>query len=203
VAAQVLVNNKNAFTVQVTNAASNATYFVKVEAASQADHNVGSYALGVDFRTDSTALDTAASGMLSSTVREAFKRLNNYESQLFHFSLPASRANVQTAIRLTIYDSNNQVVKSMTSVNGEALSTTVFLQSGIYTIRLEGGAVDNQPPPQIFYDLHCLRISDPIDPPPIDPTDPPPASAPTYIFDTVPVATEAAVKEVDPWSSPI
>jgi matrixin len=203
VAAEVLVNDAGTYTVQVKNAAVNATYYLKVEAASTTAHNTGDYFVVTDFRTDSTALDTAASATLNATTLEAFKTLDNYEAQMFHLAIPATTTTVRTAIRLTVYNSTNQVVFSMISKDGEAATANIVLAAGKYTFRIEAGAINNQALPSITFTLKSLRVSDPMDPPPLDPAgDPPGASEPTSIWTTTSTAVSLGLQAVDPYSNP-
>src|SRR5262249_39923445 len=160
VSAEVLVNDHGAFSVQVQNAASDATYYVKVAAASSSSHNTGNYMLGVDFRPSATNLDSYASSLLSGLKPEAYWTLHNGEDQLFHYTLAGGGAG--TAIRMTIYDSNLNEVFSATTWNGDTISANVFLAAGTYTVRFEAGS-SSMLMPSINVSLNGLLVSDPLD----------------------------------------
>jgi hypothetical protein len=71
---------------------------------------------------------------------------------------------------MTIYDQSGNVVATLTVLNGETQSLTVFLAPGTYTVRLAGGTRDGSPLPPTSYLLLGLNLSDPIGPQPVNST---------------------------------
>jgi hypothetical protein len=94
-------------------------------------------------------------------------------SELVQFSLAASANSwwVNSAVRMTVYDQNNNAVFTMVAFAGQPLSTGfVYLQSGSYTIRYNAATQTGAPLPTITTTLSTRVLSDPMDPLPIDPT---------------------------------
>lgn len=196
--AEVLVNDHGAFSVQVQNAASDATYYVKVVAASSTNHSTGHYMLGVDFRSSATNLDSYASNTLSGLKPEAYWTLHNSEDQLFHYTLAGGGTG--TAIRMTIYDSNLKEVFSATTWNGDTISANVFLAAGTYTVRFEAGSAGGLLP-LINVSLNGLLASDPLDPLPTDPTVVP-IGGPTFYWTQGGGSSGGTISQTDPYSNP-
>jgi Matrixin len=173
VAADVLMNENGDYVVQVANALPNVDYYVSVAAEHPAGlRNTGNYFLGIDFSSKAVNLQTFTSGTLSDASRQDFRTLQVTQSQLFHFALAvdSGAVPVDTAVKMTVYDQAGNVVTTLTSLNGEVQSTTLFLAPGTYTIRFAGGTRTGAPLPPTAYVLHGLSISDPVGPQATDPT---------------------------------
>ena len=165
IAFDVLVNENGAYVVQVAKAATNQDYYVEVSAADPAGaNNTGNYFLGVDFGPTATSLQTLSSGTITNADHQHLGTLTVNQGQLFHFTLSASTggAAIESAIRMTIYDSNGAVVYSGVAHDGTTISTTLFLGAGTYTFRFAGGTRTGDPLPPINYVLNAVGLSDPI-----------------------------------------
>lgn len=204
VSAEVLVNDDGAYVVQVANALSDADYYVRVSNNPAATASSGTYFLGIDFCPETVVLSSAGVGELSSTDLQDFRTLTNTEGQVFHFVLSSSDDPlIQGAVRMTIYDSNNSVVFTLLSKNGEAVSGNIFLAAGAYTIRFEGGAQGDELLPGLFYDLKATSLTDPIDPQPIDVTiQPIGMTPPSFVFTEGSDADYAVLDVIDPYDNP-
>src|SRR5262249_53752319 len=159
-------------------------YYVAVRAERPTGaHNVGNYFLGIDFSSKQVDLQTFTGGTLTSDARDNFRTVQVNQSQLFHLvlSVGSGDAPVVTAVKMTIYDHEGNAVATLTVLNGEAQSTTVFLAPGTYTVRFAGATRDGSSLPATDYVLSGLGLGDPIGPQATDPTlapAPPPPSSP-------------------------
>lgn len=191
VAAEVLVNENGSYTVQVPNAGSRATYYIKVEAqAPESSRGVGNYFLGIDFGTKAISQDQFAAGTLTATAKEMTFKLTTQQTQLHHFVLSANTGNstAPAAVRMTIYDSNGKVLATRIANAGDAVSFDVALPPGEFYVRFAAGTKDKTKTlPNLSFKLEGLVASDPIGPTPTDPTcepssspSPPQEPEPTY-----------------------
>lgn len=179
VSADVLLNEYSSYVVQVPNALTNMDYYVAVRAERPAGaHNTGDYFLGVGFGSKQVSLASFAGGTLTQSARNDFRTVQVVQSQLFHLvlSVTSGTVPVATAVKLTIYDAAGAVVSTLTALNGETQTLTVFLPAGTYTVRFAGGTRDGSALPTTGYLLRGLTLSDPIGPmtsdPTLTPTDP-------------------------------
>ncbi|MCI0682903.1 MAG: matrixin family metalloprotease [Gemmataceae bacterium] len=196
VAAQVLVNDNGSYTIQVPNAGSEATYYVKVEAAApQGERGTGNYFLGIDFSTKAVELDEFVDGQLTASAPDTTFQLTTKQTQLHHFVLSATTANpaVEAAVRMTIYDCEGRVVATRVAKAGETVSFDVALPPGTFFVRFAAGTKDKSAAlPALSFKLKGLVASDPIGPPVTDPTcdpsssPPPPDSSSTPTSDASP-----------------
>jgi hypothetical protein len=173
VAGDVLVNENGSYVLQVPGAQPNADYYVSVRAERPGGpHNVGGYFLGAGFSGNPVSLQTFTGGTLTQASRNDFRTLQVNQSQLFHLVLAANSGAVPvaTAVKMTVYDLGGNAVASVTALNGESQSLTVFLAPGTYTVRFAGGTADGSPLPATSYSLRGLNLSDPIGPQTTDPT---------------------------------
>lgn len=191
VAAEVLVNENGSYTVQVPNAGSKATYYIKVEAqAPTSSRGTGNYFLGIDFGAKAVTQDEFAAGTLTSAAKEMTFALTTQQAQLHHFVLSADtgKSTVQAAVRMTIYDCNGKVVATRVANAGDAVSFDVALPPGEFYVRFAAGTKDKTKTlPNLSFKLEGLVASDPIGPTPTDPTcepssspSPPQEPEPTY-----------------------
>jgi hypothetical protein len=199
-----VVNDQGNYVVQVNGITSGGTYYVSLGASNPTANNVGSYVVGVDFGNGTPVLQSAGAGTLSETVVQSWRTLNVLQDQVMHFVLDASAvASVDSAVLMKIYDSNNNVVFSLLSENGIAVSGNVFLTAGTYTVRIEGGTRTGVVLPTIAYDVRSVRVTDPIDPMPLDPTlGPVGVTAPTFGWLTTDTTTYSILETIDPYSNP-
>jgi hypothetical protein len=201
----VVVNDQGNYVLQVNNITSGGMYYVSVAASNPSANNAGSYVLGVDFGNGTPVLQSAGAGTLSSdTVVESWRTLNVLQGQVMHFVLDASAiASVDSAVLMKIYDSNNNVVFTLLSTNGVAVSGNVFLAAGNYTVRIEGGTRTGVALPSILYDVRTVRVTDPIDPIPLDPTlGPVGVTAPTFGWLQADPTSYSVLETIDPYSNP-
>ena len=182
VAAQVLVNENGSYTVQVPNAGSKATYYIKVEAqAPESSRGIGNYFLGIDFGGKAITQDQFAAGTLTAAAKETTFKFTTCQTQLHHFVLSATSSNyaVQSAVRMTIYDSEGNVVATRVATAGDAVSFDVALAPGEYFVRFSAGTKDKTKTlPNLNFKLVGLVASDPIGPMMTDPTCDPSSSPP-------------------------
>src|SRR6266545_4715268 len=181
--ADVLVNENGTYTVQVANAVPGAAYYVKVDAAgAAAGHTTGNYFLALQFGPNAQNLQALGSGTLGATVPETSGTLAVGTTMLFHFVLSANASNAPsgTGVRLTILDSNGQVVGSLLAGVAQPVSLTMLLSAGTYRFIYDAVGPSGQPLPSVTYTLAGVGVSDPIGPQPVDPTmDPQSTTAPS------------------------
>ena len=121
-----------------------------------------------------------------------------------HFVLnSSSMAGIDSAVLMKIYDSNNNVVFTLLSRNGQVISGNVFLGVGTYTVRIEGGTRTGDPLPDVYYDIRAVNVTDPIDPVPIDATlDPVGVKVPTFGWIQGDPNSYSFFDTIDPYSNP-
>jgi hypothetical protein len=162
----LLANENGTFSVEVPNATSGATYFVKVSAlAPSGSHATGNYFLGVDFTSEpATDLTAFAGGSLSSAQTQTWRTLTVGQNQLYEFLLSAAAAS-QAETRMDIYDAAGNVVFTLRTYMGvPASSGHVYLLAGTYTVRFAAAAPPSTAIPAIDFNLTGRVISDPIGP---------------------------------------
>ena len=167
VESELLVNENGNYSLQVENVEGGADYFVKVEAASE-QNNIGEYFLGVDFSTQAVQLHTFSEGDLDAENASRSGTFTVLKNSLFHFVLSAEGAdNSGTSVVASVIDSQGNVVSTMTAESGNAVSRTILLKAGTYTLRFEAVAEDGAVT-AISYTFRGQRMSDPIGPQPED-----------------------------------
>jgi hypothetical protein len=173
VAAEVLVNENGSYTVQVPNAGSKATYYIKVEAAAPTGSRAtGNYFLGIDFGTKAVDLDEFVSGTLTAASPETTFKLTTAQTQVHHFVLSAkTNSTVEAAVRMTIYDCDGNVVATRVARAGDTVSFDVTLAPGTFYVRFAAAAKDKSKVlPALDFKVAGLVASDPIGPTMTDPT---------------------------------
>lgn len=184
VPAMILVNDSNSFTLQVPNAVSGATYYVKIQAAQpQTAQGTGNYFLGIDFGTQADVTTAFAADALTANAPQISYTMTTYQTQLHHYvlSTDTGASTVQCAVRVTIYDRSGNVLISRVANGGDSVSFDIVLAPGTYTVRIAAGTKDpTQTLPNINFSLSGIVGSDPIGPTPTDPTmDPSGSSSPS------------------------
>lgn len=178
VASQVVLNENGAYDVQVSNVAPQTTYYIAIKAAyPKLAREMGSYFLGVDFNSNAATLTTYAQMTLSDGAAQAGRKVSVSDTETAHFALTANSANtsVDSAVRMTIYDSTGQVVFTLVAHNGETRTATVMLTPDTYVVRFSAATHDGSPLSAMNVTLSGISgISDDIGPQVVDPT-----SAPT------------------------
>jgi hypothetical protein len=170
----VINNGNGTFTVQLTGITAGMSYYIQVSALAGTTQNVGAFSLAAEFNNDAaTTFTQLATATLSQSQVIGYQSMSVANSALVEFSLAASANSwwVNSAVRMTVYDQNNNAVFTVVAFAGQPLSTGfVFLQSGSYTIRYNAATQTGAPLPTITTTLSTRVLSDPMDPVPIDPT---------------------------------
>jgi Matrixin len=184
VAARILVNEGGNYSLQVDNAASNAVYYVSVQADNPSGpNNTGDYFLGVDFGTRAERLNKLLTNEpTSDTLAGAITRsaqpgmtLTSEQDNLFHFVLSAESTGVPagTAIQMTVSDASGKTVATLTVTAGTTRSLTLFLGWNKYTVRFSGVSPTGQAVAVPLFNLFGDSLSDPVQPYQYDPTSAP------------------------------
>jgi len=207
VAAQVLSNDQGSFVVQIIGPIAGATYYVEVkaDAAIGGSAVAGSYVLGVSFRDVAIVLDTLSAGTLSDLNNGQVLSLQSTEFQLYHFvlSINTGAATTNVAVRMNLYDENNQIILTLDVRDGETVSANVALNQATYYARFFSATSDGSAIPSVSFQLTGVDLTDPMDPVPVDPTDPtlPPPPPPPALIVGVP-ETPPLLPPLDPTSNP-
>jgi hypothetical protein len=174
VTSTVINNGNGTFSVQLYGITAGAVYYIKVSALPGASHNAGNFSLAVQFNNDAaTTFTQLGTATLAQSTIVGYKSLTVAQSQLVQFSLSASvgYSPVAAAVRMTVYDQNNNVVFTMVAFAGQPLSTSfAFLTAGTYTVRFNAATQTGFYLPALTWALAARTLSDPQDPVPIDPT---------------------------------
>jgi hypothetical protein len=163
---QVLANGNGTFSVQITNAPSLGIYYLKVSALNPTgSNNVGDYFLGVNFHTSTpVSFQNLSDDTMSSTATKTDQLTMNV-SALVTFRLTANTASGNSGewVQLTIVNSKGNVVLSLLATDGQpAVTATVYLTSGQYTVYQTAGSPSGQLTTPIDCVLDALILSDPI-----------------------------------------
>jgi hypothetical protein len=161
VAAQVLNKGNGTYTVQVTNAAKNSRYYVKVATD---DGGAGDYQLDADIRTQVVNSQMFASGTLGPASAVDYTSLTTGRSQVMYFELTATAlpAGVQAGVRMGVFDADGNVVATLFAKAGQTVSMSTFLAAGTYTIRFEGLTATGADLSTMGYSLKGVTLTDPI-----------------------------------------
>jgi hypothetical protein len=177
--AQVVGNSPGSFLVQLVNATPGANYYLEVRAANAGTHNIGTYVLGVNFSPSPLEMQTVTGhtlGGAAAGVQQDVVQLQVAQTQTTHLVLSASApgATAATALRMRLYDQNGNVVFTLDVLNGQTVSADVFLKKGIYTVSFVAATKDASPLSAVTYSVLARKITEPLDPVPIDPLNPSP-----------------------------
>lgn len=139
--AEILGNDASTYTVQVRGVAAKTAYFVEVAAHHPATDilNQGNYFLAVDVRATPVALPVLATGSVNSVAKQQAYTLTSTGARMHYFAVDVAGATFGTAVRLSVYNSSNQVVGTFSTFGGETAGKSVFLTAGTYTIKVAGG----------------------------------------------------------------
>jgi hypothetical protein len=172
--AAVLNNGNGTFTVQLTGVTAGSLYYIEVSALAGATQNVGNFNLQTRFDNNSaTTFTQLTSATLTQSAVIGYQSMSVAQTQLVEFSLGASASDptVASAVRMTIYDQNNNAVFTMVAYAGQPLSTGFLqLQAGNYTVCYNAATQTGAALPTLTANLAVLTLSDPMDPMPVDPT---------------------------------
>ncbi len=206
--ASILVNDHGSYLVQIANATPFATYYVQVSADPYAGaNNTGNYLLGVDYISAPIVLTQFASNTLSGTSNQDFYAMSVAVDQVNHFVLSASgpSATVATAVRMTIYDQNGNIIFTLDAIAGQTVSANVLLRQGSYTVRFVAAAIDGSALSPFTYNLLGETLTDPMDAYPVNPLDPslpPPSNSTPTVVGTSPTNPPPPDAGSSPWTPP-
>jgi hypothetical protein len=203
----VITNGGGTFTAQLPGVTAGAVYYVGVSPLPTSTHNVGSYYLALKFDSNAaTAFSSLAADKLTQTSAVGYQSLTVAQSGLMQFSLAASigTATGDAAVRMTIYDQNNNQVFTMVAFAGQPLSTIfVFLEAGTYTVCFNAATRTGTSLPDLSWLLQMRRLSDPMDPVPIDPTSTGTGGSPTGVtIGGNPGGSTGTLPIISPYSNP-
>jgi len=175
--AEILVNGKGEYTLQVTGGQPDTEYLVRVEAA---DPNglfaTGNYQLTIVFGGVSTDLLTFANGTLDASQTNNAHTLFVAQTEFFHLALDVAPVSTTapTLVWARILDANDQEVFRLASLPGDSRTDSgLFLAPGTYTVEVNGTALDGSPLENISYTLRGTVVSNLLAIDPLDPTDDP------------------------------
>src|SRR5262249_11855213 len=135
------------YTVQVANALSNATYFLRVRAGTPGA--TGNYDLTVGFGHQAEDFTTFAGSALTPAKRQDTYNFYVAKTQLFDFVLSSNALSVGStyAVQLTIVDAQGKVRYSLTAQPGQTVSDrSLFLAPGAYSVRFTAIGTGTLPP---------------------------------------------------------
>jgi hypothetical protein len=163
----VINNGNGTFTVQLSGVAVGTLCYVEVSALAGATQNVGHYALSVEFDHDAaTTFQQLATAAMTHSATVGYQSLSVTQSELTEFSLSASigTSTVASAVRMSIYDQNNNQVFTTVGFAGQPLSTGyIFLESGInYTVRYNAATQTGAALPNLSWSLAAQALSNPL-----------------------------------------
>lgn len=204
--AVVTMNEGGAYEIQLANASGGATYFVRVAAADPAGpRSTGAYTLGATLAPVApTAFQTAAGDTLSSADAVHYGQMQVTGDRLSQFALSASGGSTTaaTAVRVTVFDAAGRAVFTLAVAAGRPVATgAVWLASGTYTVVFNAATQDGSAFQGLSASLSARKLTDPIDPYPVDPfAPPPPPQVPITVSPPAPTPPPPPI--VDPISNP-
>jgi len=199
--AAVIASGNGSDIVTVQNAQPGATYYISVQAPAGTR---GAFSLGVSFSTVPDSTQVFTTGQLSAGAgQQDFRSIVLQQNTLFHFDFSAQTpgATVQTAVEVTLFDMNGDILGDWIVDNGQQLSVNLFLPAGSYTFRFVGGTQDGSPLPATTYSIGGYTVNDPIGPPLVPPTTTPPP--PPIPFQWLEAALYRVLALVDPYGHPL
>jgi hypothetical protein len=165
--AQIISNGNGSYSVQLGNAPSMASYFIRVSALNPTGpNNRGDYFLGVNFNTQPpVAYENVAAAMFDGTSSTTSNQLTVGVSDLFAFRLSAATAGGKSgeSVQMTITDSQGNVILSLLATDGQpAVTANAYLQAGQYTVTYQVITPVGQAFTPINYWFDLLQESDPM-----------------------------------------
>lgn len=207
--AVVTMNEGGAYEVQLANATTGTTYYIRVAAANPTgSRNVGVYTLGATLvPVAPTSFASVVGDTLSTGEAVTYTQMQVNGDRLTQFALTATGGSTSTAtaVRMTVFDANGRTVFTLVSVAGRPLTTgAVWLPSGTYTVVFNAATQNGSTFQGLEVSLAARKLSDPIDPYVEDPLAPPPVpQVPIVALPPVPIApTTPPPPIVDPITNP-
>lgn len=179
-AGKVIANQDGSYAIEVTGTwKAGQDLYVKVSATGPV--LLDAYGLSVSFQATPTRLETMADLTLTPTSPQATQTLTVAQAELYHFVLGAAGPQATAAVRLTICDAAGNIVATLLAEAGQAVSVSVWLAPGTYTLYYGAGTSDGAPLQPLTVQLAVVDLSDSIDPYTVDPlmplpTEPEPTS---------------------------
>lgn len=171
VKANVYRNSNGEMSVELLNAKPDADYYLKVTKAPGSVAG-GNYFVVIDFGSGTAQLQDVANGTLQRNETIDATGLTVTKSQLFRFTLTIQNEREKdTAIQMTIYDRNHNVVLTMAVVVGDTRTRYVWLDKGEYVIAFNHLSLEGAPVRSADYRLQAAGLSDDVGPMGEDPTE--------------------------------
>jgi hypothetical protein len=199
VSSQVSGNANGVFSVDIPNAVPNQHYIVEVSALNPSGANAtGNYAVGVEFNNNAFVnLTTFVTGKLTAASSQQWLSLqvnNTCGLQLVLAAQSPGQGNAQ--VEMIIYGANGASVVNLTTAGGQqAVSGTVYLAAGTYTIYFVEVIGDCSK--SVTFQLSLDILSDPMGPAPV------PNGTPSGSSTTTPSSTTTASAPVVAGSMPV
>lgn len=183
--ATVLANDSGLLTVQAGGLTAEATYFVKVGGGMLLSADMtGSYQMTADFSTQTTNVQTFATGQIAAGTTTVHDTLYVAQPQTMHFLLSSTAdpdAPAGTGVRMLIRDAAGNVLVDLFAPAGQTVSGPgVLFRPGEYSVTLEAVRAGGYTGP-VGVTVRGDRSTDPIGAVPTDPT-----FQPTYQHPTQP-----------------
>ena len=131
--AKVSSTSANHLVLTVRNADPGADYLIRVGSDTGA---VANYDLSAAFRA-AVPKHNGSYGLLGPAAASTAATFNVYQSQALYFAL-GTTGDASTAVRVSVYDSQNQLVFQMTAAGGQTEVGFVFLRRGAYRVEVAG-----------------------------------------------------------------
>jgi hypothetical protein len=205
--AVVTMNEGESYQVQLPNAATGATYFIRVVAADPSGGRAtGVYTLGATLvpHAGASFVQTLADTLSDAELVQYTQMEVAGGDRLTQFALGATggSSTAASAVRMTIFDSAGHAVFTAVALAGQQITTgAVWLASGTYTVAFNAATADGSALGSLALSLESRTLSDPIDPYPIDPTLPPPPPL-SPVTAPVPAPTPPPPPILDPITNP-
>lgn len=207
VPSQVFANGSDGrLVIQVANPTPSAVYYLKVESVGRNGQGLtGDYTLSADFTQPPVTLSALASNDLTADQSTAYTTLSVARTKLYHFTLDATTTDDQTdsGMRMVIYDSNLNIVATLTTDAGTTSSGDILLGAGTYYVKFTAATKSGAALTNMTFNLATMVLSDPIDPyAPADPTSPPPPPTPDIVSSVPADPFYIGLPLTDPWANP-
>ncbi|MBP3956053.1 hypothetical protein J8F10_12245 [Gemmata sp. G18] len=175
----VTLNEGGAYSIQLANATTGTTYFIRVAASAAAGSSAsGTYTLGATLAPVApTTYTHVTADTLTAPEAVQYTTMDVAGDRLTQFALTATggSATALTAVRMTIYDATGHAVFTTVARAGQPLSTgAVWLVSGSYSVVFNAATQDGSALQSLGLVLSARTLSDPLDPIIVNPTVPPP-----------------------------
>jgi predicted Zn-dependent protease len=166
---QVLDNTVGEYTIQASGMKPGCTYYLEVGSWNSSGANTsGNYVLASKFdASPQVAYSLIDSQKLTASSPTATGTLVMNQNQLYQFSLAADtlQTNEDASITMTVYDSNGNLVLSLTAVAGRPpVTSLLYLTTGTYTINYTAQSLDGGAMPDVYFWLMGDSLTQPSGP---------------------------------------